>query len=211
LSENEKKEAKRVALVKRQAAIADCISSDMNTCQALVKPDCSKASFQKSTGIKKALMNLFSLCIPHTNFVHLDMILSERNLYFHNVHDIPPKIRDSVKLATVEFDGAKFKTHATSGDEYLQDISKGVIGRLLKSTNFPKLQRIAMCEEKYTYTQADDFKASTIMKRQKASSTSISHLKLHSDISSKEKNVKVSCGTNRGWKKTNQQLLGKAY
>jgi hypothetical protein len=80
LSENEKKEAKRVALVKRQAAIADCISSDMNTCQALVKPDCSKASLQKSTGIKKALMNLLSLCIPHTNCVHLDMILSDRNI-----------------------------------------------------------------------------------------------------------------------------------
>ena len=186
LSENEKKEAKRVALdLKRQAAIADCISSDMNTCQALVKPDCSKASLQKSTGIKKALMNLLSLCIPHTNFVHLDMILSDRNLYFHNVHDIPPKIRDSVKLATVEFAGVKFKTHATSGDEYLQHISKGVIGRLLKSTNFPKLQRIVMCEEKYTYTP-DDFKASTRMKRQKASSTSISHLKLDSDILSKE-------------------------
>jgi hypothetical protein len=70
VSENEKKEAKRVALVKRQAAIADCISSDMNTCQALVKPDCSKASLQKSTGIKKALMHLLSLCIPHTNCVH---------------------------------------------------------------------------------------------------------------------------------------------
>ena len=186
LSENEKKEAKRVALdLKRQAAIADCISSDMNTCQALVKPDCSKASLQKSTGIKKVLMNLLSLCIPHTNFVHLDMILSDRNLYFHNVHDIPPKIRDSVKLATVEFAGVKFKTHATSGDEYLQHISKGVIRRLLKSTNFPKLQRIVMCEEKYTYTP-DDFKASTRMKRQKASSTSISHLKLDSDILSKK-------------------------
>jgi hypothetical protein len=33
------------------------------------------------------------------------MIFSDRNLYFHNVHDIPPKIRDSVKLATVEFAG----------------------------------------------------------------------------------------------------------
>ena len=55
------------------------------------------------------------------------------------------------------------------------------------------------------------FKASTRMKRQKASSTSISHLKLDSDILSKKKYVKVSCGTNRGWKKTNQQLLGKAY
>ena len=136
-------------------------------------------------------MNLLSLCIPHTNFVHLDMILSDRNLYFHNVHDInvhdfPHKIRDSVKLATVEFAGVKFKTHATSGDEYLQHISKGVIGRLLKFTNFPKLQRIVMCEEKYTYTH-DDFKALTRMKRQKASSTSISHLKLDSDILSKEK------------------------
>jgi hypothetical protein len=52
LSGNEKKEVKRVALVKRQVAIADCISSDMNICQALVKPDCSKASLQKSTGIE---------------------------------------------------------------------------------------------------------------------------------------------------------------
>jgi hypothetical protein len=46
---------------------------------------------------------------------------------------------------------------------------------------------IATClEEKYTYTP-DDFKASTKMKRQKASSTSISHLILDSDILSKEK------------------------
>jgi hypothetical protein len=30
-------------------------------------------------------------------------------------------------------------------------------------------------------------------------------------LKDRRKNVKVSCGTNRGWKKTNQQLLGKAY
>jgi hypothetical protein len=36
----------------------DHLSSDMNTCQAIVKSDCSKSKVQKASGIQKALMQL---------------------------------------------------------------------------------------------------------------------------------------------------------
>ena len=55
-------------------------------------------------------------------------------------------------IATVEFAGVKFKTKATTGEEYLDNVKKGVIGRLMKPSSFPNLNRIVICEEKYSYT-----------------------------------------------------------
>ncbi|CAC5362524.1 unnamed protein product [Mytilus coruscus] len=48
------------------------------------------------------------------------------------------------------------------------------------------MNRIVICEEKYSFT-SDDFKAATRVKRQKTSATSISHLKLESRILSDDK------------------------
>ena len=63
MTEGEKKESKRIAHEKKQSKVVDCFSSEMNTCQAFVKPDCSKVALQKSTGIQKALLKLLSLCL----------------------------------------------------------------------------------------------------------------------------------------------------
>ncbi|CAG2244896.1 unnamed protein product [Mytilus edulis] len=157
MTEDQKKEAKRVAHVKKQNTIADCISSDMNTCQAVVKPDCSKASCK-----------------------------NQLRPSFLDINEVPQAIRQSITKATVEFAGVKFKTKATSGEEYLSHVTKGVIGRLLKPSHFPNMNRIVICEEKYSFTP-DDFKAATRVKRQKTSATSISHLKLESRILSDDK------------------------
>ena len=42
--------------------VYDCLSSDMNTCQAVIKPDCTKGPVAKSLGIKSgAYRNVFSM------------------------------------------------------------------------------------------------------------------------------------------------------
>ena len=50
-------EEKRKRLVKRESHKLDCLSSDMNTCQALVNADCYKRKVMKSVGIQRALHN----------------------------------------------------------------------------------------------------------------------------------------------------------
>ena len=49
IKEAKMKESLRKALVKKQTKVIDCHSSDMNACQALVNPDCSKHSFVNDT------------------------------------------------------------------------------------------------------------------------------------------------------------------
>ena len=97
-------------------------------------------------------------------------------------------MQDSIRYATVEFAGIKFKTKATSGDDYLVHIEKGTIGHILKG--FPALKCIIVCEEKYSFTP-DDFKAATCLKRQKTTSISITHLQLAIDILTDENLMKV--------------------
>ena len=62
-SEKQLKETKRQRKVAREKKIVDCLSSQMNACQAVLKPDCTKGTVQKSTGIKKAVINLLDTCI----------------------------------------------------------------------------------------------------------------------------------------------------
>ena len=57
-SERDIKEDKRKKQVAKETKQIDHLSSDMNTCQAIVKPDCSKPKVQKASGIQKALMLL---------------------------------------------------------------------------------------------------------------------------------------------------------
>ena len=57
-SERESKEEKRKKIVARQTKRADCLSSDMNMIQALVKPNCSKPKVQKARGMVVALTDL---------------------------------------------------------------------------------------------------------------------------------------------------------
>ncbi|CAG2249136.1 unnamed protein product [Mytilus edulis] len=139
MTEDQKKEAKRVAHVKKQNTIADCISSDMNTCQAVVKPDCSKASLQKSTGIKKALKKVISHCIPYTDYSQLDVLLANRGLVFLDINEVPQAIRQSITKATVEFAGVKFKTKATSGGIF-KSCHKRSYRKTFKTITFSKYE-----------------------------------------------------------------------
>ena len=53
-------ESKRKQKVQKMSKIYDCMSSSMNTCQAIFRADGSKASTTKSTGVKKALLGLLN-------------------------------------------------------------------------------------------------------------------------------------------------------
>ena len=185
ITEEEMKETKRKALVKKKTKVIDCHSSDMNACQALVHPDCSKPSVQKSQAIKRALLKLLSLCLPSSDSV--EDKLSKETLIMSGNKSFPLELRTSIAYATLEFAGVKFQTKATSGVQYLQSVEKGTIGRLVK--DFPGLKRIVICEEKYSYTP-DDFKSATRAQRQKSSGTSISHLKIATEILSDDKMTK---------------------
>ena len=154
-----------------------------------MKPDCSKPGLQKSAGIKRAFPKLLSLCFTAEDTIPTaENIASTEGLMLLDVKLIPKTLQDSIRYATVEFAGVKFKTKATSGDDYLVHIEKGTIGRILKG--FPALKRIIVCEEKYIFTP-DDFKAATRLKRQKTTSTSITHLQLASGILTDEKHTEV--------------------
>lgn len=187
MTEREKKESKRITHVKKQSKVVNCFSSEMNIWQALVKPDCSKATLQKSAGIKRALLKLLALCLTHedSSVSEEDMVAKEKLILF-DLKTLPTSLRGCVKYATDEFAGVKFRTKATAGDYYLLDIQGGIIGSIL--ADFPQL-KMAICKEKYSFTP-DDFKASTRLKRQKTSATSITHLKEASDILSDDKLAK---------------------
>ena len=176
MPEDEKKESERMAQVKKQAEVIDCFSSQMNTCQALVKPDCSKASLKKSPGIRKALQKLLSLCLQGCNPRRIEENLAKEGLIHTDIKSIPVNIRDSMKYATIEFAGVKFKIMQHQ-EMSTYNIYKKVL-RILH--DFPELKRIIICEEKYNFTP-DDLKAATRVKRQKISETSVRHLKLATD------------------------------
>ncbi|XP_052082348.1 uncharacterized protein LOC127720000 [Mytilus californianus] len=185
-TDKEKKEMKRKTLVKREHKITDCFSSEMNTCQALVKPDGTKASIQKSLGIKRALYKTLSYCFPFTDSSKIEDLLEKHGYIYRDLKDFPTEERHTIRYATVEFAGIKFKTKASTGDEYLENINNVVINSLFNNKLFPNLQHIVICEEKYSFTP-DDFKAATRQKRQKSMPFSISHLKIGDEIMSSEK------------------------
>ena len=110
----------------------------MNTCQALVKPHCTKPAIQKSRTIKIALANL------------LDTIPNTSGLLHENVDSLPENVKKCTKFVTLEFAGVKFKTRAVTGIEYLQTVNCDVFGRLFK--HFPHVSKVVVCEEKYKYT-----------------------------------------------------------
>ena len=161
-----KKEIKRQAEVKRQTKVTDCFSSDMNTWQALVKPDCTKASLQKSPGIKKGLYKILSLCFPDLQASNIEEKLAKEMVVLSDARHIPTQIQSTIRYATVEFAGVKFKTQASTWDDYIVNVKKDVIGEILRE--FSGLKRIIICEEKYSFTP-DQFKAATRQKRKRPS------------------------------------------
>ena len=84
---------KRKSLVKRESKIADCFSSKMNLCQALVKPDGSKASVQKSSGIKRALFKIMSYCFPIEDISKIEEIIEKHGYVYRSLANFPAKER----------------------------------------------------------------------------------------------------------------------
>ena len=67
-SEKDLKEMKRKQKVKKQTKVLECMRSEMNACQAILKPDCSNATVQKSAGITKALMSFHKLLVDGNRY-----------------------------------------------------------------------------------------------------------------------------------------------
>ena len=121
-------------------------SSVMNTCQAIVNPDCSKPNSNKSKGMKDAIAYVLSYkkekeSAPppkETVAVKTDRRsrqLQEHGLIYFQCSMIPESASKNVKVVTVEFAGVKFWTFAQSGREYLNLVqTKSVL------INFKRLQ-----------------------------------------------------------------------
>ena len=92
---------------------------------------------------------------------------------------LPQQITDTTSFASVEFAGVKFKSQASSGKQYLQNVERFII--LPITFIYKAIDRIVICEEKYSFTP-DDFKAATRQQRKKERSMTISHLKTHDEI-----------------------------
>ncbi len=156
-------EEKRRCLVMKQGKCTGALSSDMNACQALVGPDCTKHKVAKSTGIPLALSRVPCSALgmeeETTTQKAREAIMSAENLIHFGQREIPENISNAVKLVTVQFAGVKFRTgQGLTGTKYIQLVERSYISKLL--SQFPLLKRIVICEEKYSYIP-DEFKAAT--------------------------------------------------
>ncbi|CAG2186631.1 unnamed protein product [Mytilus edulis] len=193
-TEREIKEDKRNKEVAKQSKQINHISSQMNLCQSIVKPDCSKPKVQKSQGIQKALLSILIQTYTNMEQQHLDEDNGKDKLESDGAvilgsKVIPPSLASSTTYATLEFAGIKFSSFAHTGNEYLNYIGKDVIGKI--KHQLPLLKHLAICEEKYNFTP-DDFKAATRAQRKTNQKQSISHLKTAEEVLSAEKFDKTS-------------------
>ncbi|KAK6175973.1 hypothetical protein SNE40_014345 [Patella caerulea] len=93
----------------------------MNTCQAIVKPDCSKPKVQKSSGVKTALKAAFVSCVGVLGSDSFDRLIQL------DTQKIPESLSHVVTCVTVEFAGVKFKTPSNlTGFQYIKFIEKAV-------------------------------------------------------------------------------------
>ena len=91
-----------------------------------------------------------------------------------NQKSIPAAITITIQIATAEFTGMKYKMKADMGVGCLNCVENIVIKPIIRM--LPKLEKLALCEEKYSYTP-NDCKAYTREQRQKNNDNSILHLK----------------------------------
>ena len=184
-TEKELIEDKRLKEMKKLNKLTLHCSSVMNTCQAIVNPDCSKPNSNKSKGMKDAIVYVLSYkkekeSAPppkETVAVKTDRRsrqLQEHGLIYFQCSMIPESAAKNVKVVTVEFAGVKFWTFAQSGREYLNLVQKKVFQSIFK--DFKNTHHIIICEEKYSFTP-DTFKALTREKRDRIETVDISHLK----------------------------------
>ena len=85
-----------------------------------------------------------------------------------NQKSIPAAITITIQIATAEFAGMKYKMKADTGVGCLNCVENIVIKPII--CMLPKLEKLALCEEKYSYTPND-------CKDRKKNDNSISHLK----------------------------------
>ncbi|KAH3807950.1 hypothetical protein DPMN_136298 [Dreissena polymorpha] len=66
-TDRDRREDVRKKTVQKQQQRFDCLSSEMNVSQAIVKPDCTKPKVLKSSGMKNALVKTVHEAISNTN------------------------------------------------------------------------------------------------------------------------------------------------
>ena len=183
-SEKEIIEERRQKEIKRLNKLAKHTTSVMNTCQAIVNPDCSKTETPKSKGIRDAI----GLALLHSeesrNPVPKETIanarkrrtetLEKEGLVYLQTETIPADIQRSIKVIIIEFAGMKFKAFAKTGQEFIDYIQNNLLQPLLRE--YKTTNHIIVCEEKYSFTP-DVFKALTREKRQKEEHYEVFHLK----------------------------------
>lgn len=182
-----------------------------STFYPIVKPDCtiSTTATNKSLGVKKALTSLLKICLTEltTNPSTSEEILPSINdLRMFDFKCVPNHISSNTKVAIVEFAAAKFKTFATTGERYIKYVTGSIINKLLR--DLQNLQRIIICEEKYSFTP-DVFKAATRQKRQTKDPVTIVHLKEKDEIISRDKFSKKAAITTALGMKAVSTYLGK--
>ncbi|CAG2250909.1 unnamed protein product [Mytilus edulis] len=178
--ERDTKEIQRKKLVAKQTKLADQKSSEMNACQAILKPDCSKPKVQKSTGIQKALLHLLKEAIEKLDEVDGNEDMNMDKYFLFGQKTLPAYIVTLISHVTVEFATVKFKTRAHDGKHYLKFVEDSIINKTISL--MPKVKQMVICEEKYSFTP-DHFKAATRTQRQVNKPLfPITHLKTNEEI-----------------------------
>ena len=195
-TDRQKKEDTRKKVVKNAVLRVECLTSEMNACQALVKPDCSKPKVTKSSTMADALKVCLLTCLdkPFTTTSDMDKALKDKKLIISSSKKqilLEDDVSMSIKEVIIEFAGVKFKTKAISGSEYLKYIQETYLEKTIQQ--FPQVNNITIVEEKYSFTP-DKFKGPTRQQREQKSS-SINHLLAGKDFISKTTFSKDACIT----------------
>lgn len=177
-------EIQRKKRIRKEIKRIECLSSDMNMCQAIVKPDCSKPKVQKSLGVSKAVKNLVASTVGKVSELETSDNHQYTNIIATNLKGVPQDVGKSLTLITVEFAGVKFKVNASTGMHYIRMIENSVIKPILFMS--PNLKQLIICEEKYSFTP-DTFKAATRAQRTTSAKDSIAHLKTRNEMINKTK------------------------
>ena len=184
-SERNEKEAHRKKTVAAHIKRLEGLSSEMNACQALFHPDCTKPKVAKAQGMRKALTELLTQLLGKGRLKEeavRDLLREEKLVYLN--HAMPVIVKQNVTIVTLEYAGVKFQNGkgVNSGLQYLK-AAEGTLKKIM--VELPNTRRMVVCEEKYHFTP-DEFKAATREQRT-SKSKSIAHLKTAENIISDKK------------------------
>lgn len=113
----------------------------MNACQAIVIPDCSKPKVLKSSGIKHGIIHVLTETMKQDADLpdnSVKNVLEDKNLEYFSKKSLPQYVSHFVTIATVEFAGVKFKSHSSSGSQYLKYVENEIQCRT--KYQFPNLK-----------------------------------------------------------------------